>query len=69
MNVVAIQENNTSLVTVHPSDIRHILDIIDLAARRGSFLVDEFHEIASIYSRFKNMIHDNNNSNNNIKIG
>lgn len=44
-------------------DLERILQVFDIAARRGAFTVEEFSEIGSLYSKVKGFIATTNGSN------
>ena len=47
--------SNGPEVTLSQFEVKQLLKILDLAARRGAFLADEFKEIGELYARLKSL--------------
>ena len=39
-----------------PTDLNQLINIVDLAARRGAFQVEEFSVVAAVYSKLKKFV-------------
>jgi hypothetical protein len=59
-NANSIRTIGTLITT---DDLERILQVFDIAARRGAFTVEEFPEIGSLHSKVKNFIATTSGSN------
>ena len=46
-----VLDSNPSAPALTQADLRRVLQVLDIAARRGAFAAEEFLEIGSLYSK------------------